>query len=103
MARRTTEKDIMRFIELKVKETEIKEELKELREMFLDDMDDGYTTPDAENENAVHIAIGKSDVKITTVFKRVFNSSLFAKEHKKLYEQYREDKTEDKVVATSDR
>lgn len=103
MARRTTEKDIMRYIELKEKETEIKEELKELREMFLDDMGDGYTTPDAENENAVHIAIGKSDVKITTVFKRVFNSSLFAKEHKKLYEQYREDKTEDKVVATSDR
>lgn len=101
MARKTTEKDIMRFVELKEKEKELKAELAELREMFLDDIE--YATPDDENENAVHIAIGKSDVTITTVFKRVFNSSKFAKEHKKLYEEYREDKTEDKVTATTDR
>lgn len=101
MARKTTEKDIMRFVELKEKEKEIKAELSELREKFLDDIE--YATPDSENENTVHIEIGKSDVSITTVFKRVFNSSKFAKEHKKLYEEYREDKTEDKVTATTER
>lgn len=101
MARKTTEKDIMRFVELKEKEKELKAELAELRELFLDDIE--YATPDDEKENVVHIAIGKSDVEITTVFKRVFNSSKFAKEHKKLYEEYREDKTEDKVTATTDR
>lgn len=101
MARKTTEKDIIRFVELKRKEKEIKEELSELREMFMDDIE--YATPDTEKENTVHIEIGKSDVAITTVFKRVFNSVKFAKEHKKLFESYKEDKTEDKVTATTER
>lgn len=101
MARKTTEKDIMRFVELKEKEKELKAELAELRELFIDDMP--FAIPDKEKDNVVHITIGKSDVAITTVFKRVFNSSKFAKEHEKLYEKYREEKTEEQVKATSDR
>ena len=76
MARKTTEKDIMRFIELKEREKELKEELAELRELFLDDVDE-YGTPDDDNVNAVNITVGKSTVTVTTVVKPYFDSKKF--------------------------
>ena len=101
MARKTTEKDIMRFIELKAKEAEVKAELAELRELFLDDVE--YATPDAEKENVVNIHVGKSNVAITTVIKPYFDSKKFGKEHPKLKAQYTTDKPEERVTATSER
>ena len=101
MARKTTEKDIMRFIELKAKEAEVKAELAELRELFLDDVE--YATPDDEKENVVNIHCGKSNVAITTVIKPYFDSKKFGKEHPKLKAQYTTDKPEERVTATSER
>lgn len=101
MARKTTENDIMRFIELKAKESEVKAEIAELREMFLDDI--GYAIPDDEKGNVVHIIIGKSDVTITTVIKPFFDTKKFGKEHPKLKAQYTTDKAEDRVSATTER
>lgn len=101
MARKTTEKDIMRFIELKAKEAEVKAELSELRELFLDDIE--YAIPDDEKENVVNIHVGKSNVSITTVIKPYFDSKKFGKEHPKLKAQYTTDKPEERVTATSER
>lgn len=101
MARKTTEKDIIRFIELKAEKAELEAELAELRDKFLDDIE--YAIPDNEKENAVNIEIGKSKVQILTVIKPYFDSKKFAKEHPKLKAQYTSDKTEDRVTATSER
>ena len=101
MARKTTEKDIMRFIELKKQEAELKAELSELREMFIDDME--YATPDAERVNVVTISIGKSKVDIMTVIKPFFDSKAFAKDHPKLKEKYTKERPEDRVTATTER
>ena len=101
MARKTTEKDIMRFVELKAREAELKAELSELREKFLDDIE--YAIPDDEKENVVNITIGKSNVAITTVIKPFFDTKKFGKEHPKLKAQYTTDKPEDRVTATTER
>lgn len=101
MTRTTTEKDILRFIELKAKEAEIKAELAELRELFIDDA--VYATPDAVKENTVNIHIGKSNVAITTIIKPYFDSKAFGKDHPKLKAQYTTDRPEDRVTATTER
>lgn len=101
MARKTTEKDIMRYIELKAKEAELKSELAELRELFLDDVE--YAIPDDEKENVVNIHVGKSNVAITTIIKPYFDTKKFGKEHPKLKAQYTTDKPEERVTATSER
>lgn len=102
MARKTTEKDIIRYIELKKLVAEYTDEINELREQFIDDCIE-YGKPDDEKENVLYIEIGKSNVAMTTVCKRPFNTKRFEKEHKTLYEKYREDKTENRITATSDK
>ena len=101
MARKTTEKDILRFIELKERKAELESEIAELRDLFIDDME--YAIPDDEKENVVNIVVGKSKVSIATVIKPFFDKKTFAKEHPKLVAQYTTDKPEDRVTATTDR
>ena len=101
MKRKTTEKDIVRFLELKAQEADIKSELSELRDMFLDDID--FAIPDDENENVVNIKIGKSVVHITTVVKPYFDSRTFGKDYPELKAKYTSDRTEDRVTADSER
>lgn len=100
MARQTTEKDILRYIELKARRAEMDTEITELREKFLDDIE--YAIPDDEKENVVYIKVGKSKVAIATIIKPYFDKSKFAKEHPRLLEQYTSDKAEDRVTATTE-
>lgn len=102
MAKQTKEKEIMRFIELTEQIDTLTDERDELREKFIDDcITNGEQ--DTEKGNVFHITVGKSTVTLTVIVERRFNSNKFKKEHKDLYDAYREENTKNKVTATSER
>ena len=102
MARKTTEKDIIRYLELIGQIGTLTDEKDELREQLIDDCIK-YGIPDEEKENTFSIEIGKSKATLTIVIKNRFNTKRFAKEHKQLYNAYREESPENRVTATTDR